>query len=178
MARARDLVVSPLAIERWEACWPRPVRPPSTRARGPTARGRARSRRRRRGSCADRPRRWSPPSPPSLRARCRLRRGSHARPRRLAACGAADDAAAMSGGVEVHRAGLQSPPAQTRACSAARPPSAGGRGTPCRPRRVAQVARGVDVARAAARPSPGRTRRRSPRRRRRHRRRALPTTCS
>ena len=46
---------------------------------GPTARGSARSRRRRDGSCADRPRRSCPPWPAWLRSHCRLRRESRGR---------------------------------------------------------------------------------------------------
>ncbi len=56
--------------------------PPSGRALSPMARARPRSHRRRDGSCADRRPQSLPPSPPWLRARCRLRPAPHALLRR------------------------------------------------------------------------------------------------
>ena len=108
---------------------------------------RARSRRRRCGSCADRPPRSSPPSRPSPRSRCRLRPGSRARLHGGRMCGAQTTPRrwpAVCRFMSVTRA-RQSQPALRAAALRARRASAAERLVGLR--RIARAAGGIDVSR-------------------------------
>ena len=78
----RDFVVAGVAIELRRRLGAGAARAHQRAHAARTARGSARSRRRRYGSCADRPRRSRPPWRSSPRWRCRLRPGWRGRPRR------------------------------------------------------------------------------------------------